>query len=40
MLPRSNNSKLVNTSKMQCKLNSEEKRLDFWVDKVDLLDYF
>ena len=25
---------------MQCQPNSEEKRLDFWVKKVDLLHYF
>ena len=38
MLPKSNNSKSVKTPpKMRCQLNSEEKRLDFWVEKVDLL---
>ena len=37
MLSRSNSSKLVN---MQCQPYSEEKRLDFWVEKVDLLHYF
>ena len=25
---------------MQCQPYSEEKRLDFWVEKVDLLHYF
>ena len=28
---------LLPPPKMQCQLNSEEKRLDFWVEKGDLL---
>ena len=31
---------LLTPPKMQCQLNFEEKRLDSWVKKFDLLDYF